>query len=216
MAVSRQDDPRANQKERTRAAIVDAAINLLRDGVTPTVQAAAQAAKVSRATAYRYFPTQDSLLTEVLSVTPSTEVVDELLDRLPDSEIEERLEVLVDRFNRIALESEAEYRAALRVYLETWFEAGMGSEEGEDTPRLRAGRRMRWLARVLAPLRDRMTEREWERLRRSLSLTIGIDSIVILKDVCGLEDEDEIVDLLRWTARVIFDRALEESTAGER
>ncbi|MBD0273630.1 MAG: TetR/AcrR family transcriptional regulator, partial [Acetobacteraceae bacterium] len=57
MPVSRQadfhpaPDPRANQKERTRAALVAAASELLRRGTPPTVAAAAEAAKVSRATA---------------------------------------------------------------------------------------------------------------------------------------------------------------------
>jgi hypothetical protein len=37
-------DPRANQKERTRAAIVEAAARLLRAGVEPTVAAAAAVA----------------------------------------------------------------------------------------------------------------------------------------------------------------------------
>src|SRR4051794_3607591 len=72
MTISRQDpEPkkfddggRVNQKRRTRTAIVDAALALLDEGTTPTVAHAAEAARVSRATAYRYFPTQESLLLE--------------------------------------------------------------------------------------------------------------------------------------------------------
>src|SRR5262245_59503744 len=64
-------DPRANQKQRTRAAIVEAAGRLLRRGGTPTVAEAAEEAKVSRATAYRYFPTPEDLLLEVAAVTPA-------------------------------------------------------------------------------------------------------------------------------------------------
>src|SRR5689334_2091027 len=56
---------RVNQKRRTRAAIVAAAKGLMSQGVTPTVAQAAEAALVSRTTAYRYFPTQDSLLLEL-------------------------------------------------------------------------------------------------------------------------------------------------------
>src|SRR5262249_15322283 len=56
---------RVNQKRRTRAALVEAAKQLVGEGVTPTVAQAAEAALVSRTTAYRYFPTQDSLLLEL-------------------------------------------------------------------------------------------------------------------------------------------------------
>jgi hypothetical protein len=50
--TARQEDPRANQKARTRAAIVEAARRLgdAEDG-TPTVARAAEGAGVSRATA---------------------------------------------------------------------------------------------------------------------------------------------------------------------
>ena len=56
---------RVNQKARTRAAIVDAAQALRSASGRPTVAEAADAAKVSRATAYRYFPTQEALQVEL-------------------------------------------------------------------------------------------------------------------------------------------------------
>lgn len=210
MAISRQEDPRANQKERTRAAIVDAASELMRAGVTPTVQAAAEAAKVSRATAYRYFPTQESLLTELLSITPSTAVVDEKLQELATSDPEERLLQLYDLFNPIVLQEEAQYRAALRIYLDTWLANYNGVPS--EVPRVRTGRRMRWLESALAPLRDRLPERDWRRLVHALSLTIGIESVTIMRDVCGVEDDEEILDVLRWSARVILKAALAEAS----
>lgn len=46
---------------RTRAALLDAARELLAEGRTPNVGEAAEAAGVSRATAYRYFPYQRAL-----------------------------------------------------------------------------------------------------------------------------------------------------------
>ncbi|MGD9890596.1 MAG: TetR/AcrR family transcriptional regulator [Dehalococcoidia bacterium] len=209
MNVSRQVDPRANQKERTRAAIVDAATDLVRSGVTPTVQAAAEAAKVSRATAYRYFPTQDSLLNEVLYVTPSTEIVDENLKGLESKDPEARLLWLLDFFNPIVLQEEVQYRAAIRIALETWFASNSGGRS--DAPRVRAGRRMRWLDEVLAPLRGQLPETSLRRLEYALSLTIGPDSVVILKDVCGLDEDAEILGVLRWTALAILRAALDEA-----
>ena len=103
MAFSRQADPRANQKERTRAAIVEAATEIVRSGTTPTVQAAAEAAKVSRATAYRYFPTQDSLLHEVLYLTPSLESVENGLPGPDGQDTRAHVLWLLDTFNPIVL-----------------------------------------------------------------------------------------------------------------
>src|SRR5438105_10170966 len=56
---------RERQRNRTRRAVVTAAAELLQEGSTPTVAEAAERAEVSRATAYRYFPTRELLLAEV-------------------------------------------------------------------------------------------------------------------------------------------------------
>ncbi|HXG35574.1 MAG TPA: TetR family transcriptional regulator [Dehalococcoidia bacterium] len=201
---------RKNQKERTRAAIVDAAIQLLHTGVKPTVARAAEAARVSRATAYRYFPTQESLLTEVMSITPRTEPVELALQDLSTQDPEARLRALLGLFNPIVIENESEFRAALRVYLDTWFETQ--NKERGGRPKVRAGRRMRWLNEALKPLRDELPDPLWKRLNASLALTIGIDSIAILKDVCGLQD-DEALRVLEWTALVILKGAVDQAPA---
>src|SRR5215467_10308691 len=57
---------RANQKMRTRRAIVDACRDLVRTGAEVTMPEVAKLALVSEATAYRYFPDLTSLLSEAL------------------------------------------------------------------------------------------------------------------------------------------------------
>jgi hypothetical protein len=61
---------------------------------------------------------------------------------------------------------------------------------------------MRWLDQVLEPFAA-IPDDPKQRLRAALALTLGIDSLVVLKDVCGLED-DEALDVLRWTATAIL------------
>src|SRR5215831_12539868 len=56
---------RESQKNRTRKALITAAGELMRAGWRPTVTDVAESAGISRATAYRYFPTQEMLLAEV-------------------------------------------------------------------------------------------------------------------------------------------------------
>ena len=208
MTVSRQEDPpkdlRRNQKARTRAALVDAAAELLQEGEVPSVPEAAERAQVSRATAYRYFPTQDALLLEVGSVSPAVSPVEETLAALDTDEVEDRLGQLLDSLNPAMVEAEAPGRAALRVYLDTWLRSG-------DEVALREGRRMRWLDTVLEPARDRLSDPDYERLRAALALTMSIDAIVVLRDVCRIEDDAELLDVLRWAATAILRAGLDGS-----
>jgi AcrR family transcriptional regulator len=209
MPRSRQDDPRANQKARTRAAIIEAAQGLRRAGTTPTVAAAAERARVSRATAYRYFPTQEALLLELAAITPGVTPVEDLLRDLGTSDVEERLLLLLDTFDRIALAEEASFRRALRVYLDIWLRSRRSGRP--DAPDVRAGRRMGWLDTVLEPVGD-LPDEQRRRLRAALALTLGIESIVVMKDVCRLDD-DEALDVLRWAATALLRAGLEDAPA---
>src|SRR5690349_23500714 len=55
---------RDRQTRRTKRALVEAADAIFAEGVVPSVAAVAERADVARATAYRYFPTQEALLLE--------------------------------------------------------------------------------------------------------------------------------------------------------
>ena len=203
MADTRQD-PRANQKARTRAAIVAAAKELRKSlGETPTLSAAAASAGVARATVYRYFPTQEALDVEVADIGPDVVAIEEALEELATDDVEERLLALLDSFNPIVLANEEHFRRALFVYLDTWLRSRRADEE---VPPVREGRRMRWLDQVLGPLDD-LSDDHKRRLRAALALTLGSDSLVVMKDVCGLNN-DEALDVLRWTATTILSAGL--------
>ncbi len=199
-------DPRANQKERTRAAIVEAAARMLRDGVMPNVAAAAEAAKVSRATAYRYFPTPEALQIEVAGVTPTYAPVEQLVQSLEGDDVEARLLAFLQKFNSIAFANEAQMRMALKVYLDTW----LGNRDKSQAPSVREGRRMRWLEEVLAPAKRSSNKKQWKRLQAALALTAGTDAMVIMKDVCRMNDEDAQAVLL-WAARTLLRAGLKDS-----
>jgi AcrR family transcriptional regulator len=206
MKVSTQADPRANQKARTRQALVAAAAELLKAGSPPTVAEAAERAKVSRATAYRYFPTQESLLVEVSQVNPAAAPMEDWLAALQGGEPEERLRQLLARFNRLALQEEVALRTGLRVYLDTWLES---RRQGAAPPAVREGRRMRWLDETLAPVRARLRPAQWKRLRAALALTLGAEAMVVMKDVCHASDPEALATL-EWTALTLLQAALDE------
>src|SRR5262245_19483752 len=105
---------RTAQKQRTRTALVEAARSLIEGGDTPTVEAAADAASISRTTAYRYFPNQRALLTAAHPETyrPS------LLPPDPPEAAYERLGLVVDQFIDGIFHNERQQRAMLRLSLD--------------------------------------------------------------------------------------------------
>jgi AcrR family transcriptional regulator len=197
MPTVKPEDPRANQKARTRAAIVH------RQGIAPTIEQAAEHARVSRATAYRYFPTKEALLVELSEITHPT-AVETLLANLTSDDVEERLLSLIDTFDGIVLAEEEHYRTFTRVSLDTWVRS---RRNGEDAPVVREGRRMRWLETVLAPL-DELPPARKRLLEAALALTLGGEAIITMKDVCRL-DNDETLAVLRWAATALLRSALQ-------
>lgn len=194
---------RVNQKLRTRAAIVDAAQRLVSQGITPTVAEAAEEAMVSRTTAYRYFPTQESLLVE-LSVTIDVPEIEELLAEPVDTEgVEARLLDVADRLNRHVFADEELYRRAMRTYLDLWLAARTGDAGDGHAPTVRAGRRTRWIADSVEPLRGTVPDADLRRMEAALCLVMGTEAMVVMRDVCHLEP-DEALAVARWAAEAIL------------
>ena len=187
---------RAHQKARTQEDLIRAARQLLASGKTPTVEEAAVAASVSRATAYRYFPNQRALL-----VASYPEIAESsLLGESPPSDPVARLEVVADAIARQAVDHEAELRAMLRLSLEP------DLRKLGDLP-FRVGRRIGWVADALAPLEGRLPERDLRRLVLAIASAVGIDALVWLTDIAGLS-RPEAVEQMRWSARTLLEAAL--------
>jgi AcrR family transcriptional regulator len=206
MSAVKPQDPRANQKARTRAAIVAAAQELQRQGTEPTIEQAAEHARVSRATAYRYFPTKEALLVELSEFTHPT-AVETLLANLTTDDVEERLLLLIDTFDGMTLAEEEHSRTFTRVSLDTWLRR---HRNGDEAPIVREGRRMRWLETVLSPMNELRPDQK-RRLEAALALTLGGEAIITMKDVCRL-DNDETLAVLRWAATALLRAALQQPT----
>jgi AcrR family transcriptional regulator len=200
-ALDSETSGRVRQKRRTRNAIVHAARSILDRGERPTVAQAAEEAEVSRTTAYRYFPTQESLLLE-LSVTVSLGEIEALLAQPFDGiDPADRLLELVDTFNRYVTANEVLFRTTQRHYLDTWLAAERAGH-GHDH-QLRAGRRRQWISDALEPLQVSVPRAELRRMESALCLAMGGEAFAVLRDICQLEP-DEAVDIMRWTAQAIL------------
>jgi AcrR family transcriptional regulator len=171
----------------------------LAEGVSPTVEQAAERAGVSRTTAYRYFPNQRSLL---LASYPELGAESLLPDDAPDR-VEERLEIVTRRLGEQLLAGEPALRAMLRLSL--------GPAEGVQLP-LRTGRAIGWIEDALAPLRGKLPEADLRRLALAIRATIGIEAHVWLTDVAGLSRE-AAVELMRASARTLLRAELQRLAA---
>ena len=195
---------RSAQKRRTRDALVAAARDLVAQGLTPTVEAAAEAASISRTTAYRYFASQRSLLA---AAHPET-AWQSALPEDPPRDVAARLDLVLTATTKMLLDTESQQRTMLRLSLEA------GPEERAQLP-LRQGRVIKWLEEALAPLEESMAVEDRHRLALAIRSANGIEALAWLTDVGGLSRADA-VELMRWSARAMLDAARKDASKSTR
>ena len=199
MSTAYEETGRTRQKQRTRDALVAAARHLVaRGGTAPTVEEAAEAASVSRTTAYRYFPSQKALL---LAAHPETGTAS-LVPPGTGHDPEVRLDAAVAAFCRLIHETEHQQRTMLRLSLDP--------DSATAALPLRQGRAIGWFEEALAPLRSRLGEAEVHRIALAVRSAVGIEALVWLTDIAGLSRE-HAAELMRWSARAMLTQALTEA-----
>jgi AcrR family transcriptional regulator len=189
---------------RMRKLLLDCSVELINSGShVPSVSEVAVAAGVSRATAYRYFPTRSKLIAAVVDLSLGPVRAAEP----PVGDGAERVNRLFESsFSRFK-EFEPQMRAALQLALEhsALEKAGLLKEEP-----YRRGYRIGLLREALAPLQTRLDPGVHDLLAKSLSLVYGIESYVVLKDIWGARDA-EVEAVARWMAAALVAHAVSTS-----
>ena len=191
---------RPAQRRRTRTAILDATMQLLRDGHTPTLDQIAAAADVSRRTIYMHFPTLDQLLLDASMGALAGRVIE--AEFKPGTEAAERVAMIVD---------------TLYDHADEWLPLGRrmvaltATNPPADGPK-RGQRRVDWIERAVEPLRERLTGEQYDRLVSSLSILLGWEAMIILQDIRGHTPERER-EVAAWTAQSLVRAILEEASA---
>jgi AcrR family transcriptional regulator len=185
---------RTRQKQRTRDQLIAAAWGLMESGDSPRVEDAAEAAGISRTTAYRYFASQAELLAAAFPETATTSALPDPAPADTATRVATVGAAVVDRIE----ETEHLQRTMLRLSL---------GDAPHDLP-LRKGRVIRWFEEALEPLRDRLGDDALHRLAVALRAVSGIETRVWLSDIAGL-DPSEIRALQLWMVDALALRAVD-------
>lgn len=191
------------QKLRTRRQILETTSALIAAGGQPTVTEAADAAGVSRRTAYRYFPNQAQLLGEAAldSLRP---LMEEAMVTAPagasDGEIEARVITLVRTMQKLTVKHEQLLRTMIHVTV---------LERSQATPK-RGTRRVEWVELAVAPLRSRLPLAAYRRLVSALSLCVGTEAMIVFRDIRGMTGAQAIA-ACEWLALAVLRATLDEA-----
>lgn len=191
---------RPNQKTRTRKDLLQAASRLVKEGRTPTLEEVAEQALVSRATAYRYFPSVEALLVEA-SVDVAVPEPGGLFRDEASRDPVARLQRAETALHDMILANEP----LLRAVLAHTIQQGIQANENGELPR-RQNRRTPLIEAALAPARDQFKPGALRLLTRALALIMGPEAVVVAKDVLQLDDTDAR-KMKRWAIRALVEAA---------
>ena len=195
-----QPQGRLAQRRRTRNAIVGATMQLLAEGKTPTIDEIATAADVARRTVYMHFPSLDQLILDASMGALAGSEIDAEFE--PDEDAAARVDTIVD---------------TLYEHAEEWLPLGRrmvaltAASPPADGPH-RGQRRVDWIERAVEPLRDRLSDEQYERLVSSLCIVLGWEAMIVQQDIRGHNQPRER-EVISWTAQALVRAMLEEAVA---
>ena len=190
---------RTNQKNRTRAALLDAARSLMAEGEEVTLARVAERAQTSRATVYRYFSDPGVMALDAtldMEVMPTSELLDGITD------IRQRAHAVARYYLDFSREHEAYFRRFLA--------SSLTASTREGNVKMRGARRLAAFNEALDAVRDRMTPEDYDALCMRLSMTSGMEQFIILEDILRV-DRDTGNRLQAGLVDALLDRYLPEA-----
>lgn len=192
---------RWKQKKRTRKELLAAAARLLKAGVRPSLEDVADEALVSRATAYRYFPSIDALLAEA-ALDVAVPEPDALFADVVSADPVERLDLVEQVLHDMIAQNETPLRLMLANALER---RARSPAEGSEAP-IRQNRRSPLIEAALSTAD--LPAGNAEMLKAALAIVLGTESMVATRDVLQLDD-DTARAVRRWAIRALVKAALQ-------
>lgn len=197
----RPQNGRLRQKQRTRASLLAAALELAQAGRSPTVASAARHAKVSRATAYRYFPSPELLMTEAALTAGSPMSVEDVfgdLDAASPSALE-RADVIVVAMHTAVCRDITK----VRLFMRTSLDQSVAGEAGRHRLRLEL------IDFALAPLSMQLSPPRLATLRSAITVLVGLENMLTFVNMLHV-DVDAALGVKRWAVQSLIEAALAE------
>lgn len=192
---------RLRQKLKTRQALLEAAWGLLRKGQQPSVDDVAGEAMVSRATAYRYFPSRERMLVEAMLAREAVSPEDVVAGPGGRSSAEAVGRVQEYLYSQVT-KNETLYRSLLRACQEEWI-------EHKDRFILRGDQRLVLLEAALETGTGKIDRDKLERLLFALATMVSVESYVVLRDVCQVSQKRGR-EIMNWAVQTLVKAALSD------
>ncbi|MCW8980821.1 MAG: TetR/AcrR family transcriptional regulator [Altibacter sp.] len=180
---------RTNQKLETRNIILKTAQIFLNKGLDFNLEDIAKEAGISRATVYRYFSNIDILAAEA-GLDISTKDPNEIYEDLKGNDLEKKVLEIQHYYNRLAVDHEKLFRKYISAVLDA----------NTSTPK-RGARRKKTLELVLKD--SNFSTEEKQKLSNLLTIFMGIEPLIVAKDVCGLNNT-ESMEIMEWGMKLLF------------
>ncbi|OAT25343.1 TetR/AcrR family transcriptional regulator [Proteus myxofaciens] len=202
MSNSEETDAMSGTRKRTHQLLVSTALGLFEQGMLPTVSELAVHAGVSRATAYRYFPTQSDLISATVNASLAPIIA---WTPAPEDNTQERITKLLNLAYPQMFKHEGALRGALQVSLQQWAKERQSKEFTEK--RFIRGHRKDILLRVIEPLKVKYPQEMWDKVIKAFSLVYGSEVFLVMKDIWKMDDQ-QVIDMTQWMAKAILNQAI--------
>ncbi|NNC49910.1 MAG: TetR/AcrR family transcriptional regulator [Flaviramulus sp.] len=185
------DSGRKNQKHKTRSKILLVAQRLLAKGIGLTLEDIAKEADLSRATIYRYYSNVDVLAAEAV-IDIHTKSPEDVFNEVKDLNLKEVLMAIQAYFNDLAFTNEAAFRKYLSIAIVS-----------DQATNKRGARRIKTMELALANKKTPIDNSEIEKLKNIATVLMGIEALIVSKDVCGL-NEQQSKETLKWGLEMLL------------
>lgn len=179
---------RINQKLETRSKILESAKQLVRQGIDFNLEDVANNAEISRATIYRYYPNLEILSYEV-GIDIGTKTPEDIIEDLKGCSLNDTILGIQNYYNDHAVNNENAFRKYLSAVLTSASEKKRGARRNKTLQ--------------LALMKSDLRPKEKKDLVHFLTILMGIEPLIVAKDVSGL-DYKEFKELMSWGMKLVL------------
>ncbi|CAI1833054.1 Uncharacterised protein [Serratia marcescens] len=191
-------------RRRTLERLVNAALKLYKEDKFPSPEEITREAEYAKVTLRSYFTTHSEFVEYVVK-----QVIGSVERPTMGEDAEENISRLLSWGYGELYSHEGLMRDAMRIAQHRWQTCHEEKDRAEEDTLLKKSNRREALSEALAPLEEQLPQEKVQKLVMLMSVLYGTEAMTVLKDTFGL-DQEEIVDLTTWGAKLMLRQALQE------